>query len=109
MKAFKAVRLTFITSSIIYIFYLVAKGVSKTLRRDVRYLSNYYLFIVLKVEDISSVYFFTWINFRISITTIKQEFNTHPYYTFCPEWIDEKYVMEPEEFIKSSNNLYSNL
>ena len=107
MKAFKAVRLAFITSSIVYIFYLVAKGVSKTLRRDVRYYVTY-LFLDLKFEKILE-YFLSYLNFRISITTIKQEFNTHPYYTFCPEWIDKKFVMEPEEFIKSSNNLYTNL
>ena len=51
MKAFKAVRLAFITSSIVYIFYLVAKGVSKTLRRDVRYVCTY-LFLALKFETI---------------------------------------------------------
>ena len=108
MKAFKAVRLAFITSSIVYIFYLVAKGVSKTLRRDVRYVdSDTICLLFWKLNKY--ILFLTWFDFRISITTIKQEFNTHPYYTFCPEWIDEKYVMEPEEFIKSSNNLYANL
>ena len=56
MKAFKAVRLAFITSSIVYIFYLVAKGVSKTLRRDVRYYVTY-LFLALKFEKILEYFY----------------------------------------------------
>ena len=56
MKAFKAVRLAFITSSIVYIFYLVAKGVSKTLRRDVRYYVTY-LFLALKFEKNIRIFF----------------------------------------------------
>ena len=34
-----------------------------------------------------------------------QEFNTHPYYTFCPEWKDVRYErdMGVDDFIKYTN------
>ena len=44
--------------------------------------------------------------FRVSITSLEhQEFNTHPYYTFCPEWMERKDErdMQPGDFIVSSN------